>query len=545
MKKLLIFAMILLMLTSCTNAPDTVEPDPEEPVTNPAEEDEEPESVRYTGEIITDGFHGKVGRFYFIPDKETRELLKGEYPWPIEAGESIPLDYHDSNLIKELPLELGVYKVEVEADFSSQGIISELKSIKLTDEIGTVEYEGKTYPTNELDEAVTAKDIVCGLIVSNVRKFEDGAVMIEFEGEIESEGFYNLHHGGEFYNYINIGRIVPDGESVNNFPTYKGVGVHNNYSVYFTETNELYQQIAEHSAIGRGKFKTTGYDIVYNYGGGVPPDEVLTEIISLDERYKGMFEFNEDAPVSTMRNEKNKFQDGFMDKYAIACVYNHNDNGFLNEYYFLGKEEISKIKILSTDEFYYGLKESEDNNPYDFILRTDSSIENAHSISFRYGKSEDGKDLIRKNYSYGYFRDGDEIVRIFEGDTINDMTAKSIGIQYSTTEDSPDELFRLTCEFMGEITLTGRLTSYFDEGYGYNKLYFIADEEGIRKLPIHDDDIRKQGSIHFDYENSKEIIGTDYFEKNCEITIDNYVISKSAGTESYDEADLISVNFFE
>ncbi len=49
----------------------------------------------------------------------------------------------------------------------------------------------------------------------------------------------------------------------------------------------------------------------------------------------------------------------------------------------------------------------------------------------------------------------------------------------------------------------------------------------------------------FDYESAKEIIGTDYFEKNCEITINNYVISKSAGTESYDEDDLILVNFFE
>ncbi len=241
MKKLLIFSMILILLTSCSKTSDTIKPDTEEPVGEPIEEPNEPEPVRYTGEIITDGFYGKAGRLYFIPDKETRELLKGEYPWDIDAGESIPLDYDDINMVKDMPTELGVYKVEVEADFSSQGIASELQSIKLTEEIGTVEYEGKTYPTNELDESVTAKDAVCGLIVSNVRKFEDGAVMIEFEGEIESEGFYNIHNGGEFFNYINIGRIVPDGESLKNFPTYKGVGVHNNYSVFFTETNELYQ----------------------------------------------------------------------------------------------------------------------------------------------------------------------------------------------------------------------------------------------------------------------------------------------------------------
>lgn len=545
MKKLLIFSMILILLTSCSKASDTIGPDTEEPVDKPIEEPIEPEPVRYTGEIITDGFYGKAGTLYFVPDKETRELLKGEYPWDIDTGESIPLDYHDINMVKDMPTELGVYKVEVEADFSSQGIASELQSIKLTEEIGTVEYEGKTYPTNELDESVTAKDAVCGLIVSNVRKFEDGAVMIEFEGEIESEGFYNIHNGGEFFNYINIGRIVPDGESLKNFPTYKGVGVHNNYSVYFAETNELYQQLADHSAIGRGKFKSIGYDIIYNYGGGVPPDEVLTEIISLDERYKGMFEFNEDAPVTTLVNEKIKYRDGFMDKYAIACAYKQNDDGFLNEYYFLGKEEVSKIKILSTDEFYYWLEESDDNDPYKFTLNSDSNAKNSHSINFRYGKSENMKDSISKNYTYGYFRDGDEIVRIFEGDTIKGMTATSIGIQYSTTEDSPDEMYRLTCEFTGKTTLTGRLTSYFDEGNVMNMIYFIADEEGIKKLPIYDDDIRRQGAIHFDYKSAKEVTGTDYFEKNCEITIDNYVISKSAGTESYDWADLISVNFLE
>ncbi|NYB76060.1 hypothetical protein HZF24_18080 [Sedimentibacter hydroxybenzoicus DSM 7310] len=152
MKKLLLFAMILL-LTSCSKPAKTVEPEIEEPISESIEEEDNvPEPVRYTGEIITDGFYGKTGRIYFIPDKETRELLKSEYPLPIDAGESIPLDYPDINIVKDLPLDPGVYKVEVEANFSSEGIISELQSIKLTEEIGTVEYEGKTYPTNELDE---------------------------------------------------------------------------------------------------------------------------------------------------------------------------------------------------------------------------------------------------------------------------------------------------------------------------------------------------------------------------------------------------------
>ncbi len=544
MKKLLLFAMILL-LTSCSKPANTVEPEIEEPVSESIEgEDNEPEPVRYTGEIITDGFYGKTGRIYFIPDKETRELLKSEYPLPVDAGESIPLDYPDINIVKDLPLDLGVYKVEVEADFSSEGIISELQFIKLTEEIGTVEYEGKTYPTNELDETVTAKDRVCGLIVSNVRKYDDGGVMIDFEGEIESEGFYNVYPGGEFFNYINIGRIVPDGESVKNFPSYKGVGVNNNFSVYFAETNELYKKLAEHSAIGRGRFKTIGYDIVYNIGGGVPVKETLIEIISLDEDYKGIFPYDVNSMTRPLINEKIKYKNGFTDKYAV--IYSRND--FENEnspitYYFFGYDELSKIKLLTTDEFSYGLKENTGDDPNEFELITD--VKNPHSISFRYGKSSDGKDSVRKNYSYGYFRDGDELVRVFEGDTIKGMTAESIGIQYITTQDAPDELFRITCEFTGEATLTGKLISYFDEGYGVNMIYFVADEEGIKKLPIHDDDIRKQGSIHFDYESAKDIAGTEPFEENCEITIDNYVISKSSGTESYDGADLISVNFLE
>jgi len=75
MKKLLLFAMILL-LTSCSKPANTVEPEIEEPVSESIEgEDNEPEPIRYTGEIITDGFYGKTGRIYFIPDKETRELL--------------------------------------------------------------------------------------------------------------------------------------------------------------------------------------------------------------------------------------------------------------------------------------------------------------------------------------------------------------------------------------------------------------------------------------------------------------------------------------
>jgi len=247
MKKLLYFVAILLLFTSCTKKINT-SIDTDDPIKEPLEiENEDREQpIRYTGEIISDGYFEDKGRIYFVPDKETRELLKTEYPFPIAAGESIPLDYDGISIVKDLPQELGVYKIEMKADYKTGNITSKLKSISLTEEIGTIEYEGKEYLTNELDETVTTKDRVCGLVVSNVRKFDDGGIMIEFEGEIESEGFYNVYPGGEFFNYKRIGRIVPDGESVKNFPSYKGTGVNNNFSIYFSETNELFQRLADY-----------------------------------------------------------------------------------------------------------------------------------------------------------------------------------------------------------------------------------------------------------------------------------------------------------
>ena len=542
MKKKFLIAVIALLLTSCAGKTDKYVYN--EPVTNSKEDDNISEH-RYTGEIIFDGFYDNKGRIYFVPYKETRELLKSEYPYTIDANDSIPLDYDEIDIIKDLPRKLGIYKVEIEADFNTGNIISKLKSIRLTDETGTVEYDGKDYPTNDLDESVTAKDRVCGLIVSNVSRFEDGGIMIEFAGEIETEGFYNVYPGGEYYNFKRLGRIVPDEESLKNIPAYKGEVDH--WSVYFTETNELYQQLADYSAIGRGRFKSKNYNIIYNFGTEALPREALTEIISLDERYGGLFTCDGNSTIRPIVNEKTKYRGGFTDKYAIICVNNDytNQNSPRN-YYFLGYDELSKIKILTTDEFYYRLENNSENSN-EFELINDSGADKHHSIKFRYfdkNSSSAGKDSILKNCSYGYFKNGDEIQRIFEGESILGMTAKDINIEYLCIQDSPDELRKAAIKFSGETTLTGKLTLYFDEGYGVNRVFFVADDEGICKLPIHNDNMKEQGDITFDYELVKEIIGTEPFEKKCVVTINNYMIYK-AETEAFDTADLISVNFLE
>lgn len=550
MKKVLLTVVVAMLLASCTaNSNVNIdEPEPKEPVTdNEPEEYADSEQERYTGEIIVDGFYR--GRIYFLPDKETKQLIKEHYGRNID--DSIPLNYKNTAIEAQLPKELGIYKAEVMADFSQEGWLIPLNEIELTDNIGTVEYDGKEYETNDLDETVRAKDRVCGLIVSNIRRFEDGGVIIEFEGEIESEGFYSVYPGGEFFNYLRIGRIIPDEKSMNNFPSY--LGNYNNFSVYFAETNELYHQLADFSTIGKGKFKTTGYSITYNHGGGAPPDETLTEIISLDDKYKGLFKFGDNIRTSPLTNETNKYRGGFMNRYAIiyegAVGYIDNpDNGkFENNYYFFGKEEASKIKILSSDEFYYGLKENKSGNDDIFELVTDASSKNPHSLSFRYfdkNRSGNGKDSVIKNYSYGYFKNGDETVRVFEGDMISGMKAVDINVEYDCTQDYPEELIRVRCSFSGETTLTGKLTLYYDKGYEYNMVYFVADDEGIKKLPIYIDNIREQGGIVFNYEELKELLGTEPFEKKCEITINNYSIYKAA-TEASDTAKLISVNFLE
>jgi hypothetical protein len=552
MKKINLIIILLILLCACTNNVDNINNDiienvdvEKEPEENSNEGAEIDRTGILSGEIITDGIYGKSGKYvmYFIPDKETRLFLYKEHP--LGTGESLLLQFEDISLIKDIPKELGVYKVEIEADFTGKWA-ADLKSIKLTDDIGTVEYEGKTYETNDLDESVQPKDSVCGLIVEHVRRFDGDGVIISFAGEIESGGYYNVYPGGDVFQYNRIGEIIVEKEYKKNFPTYKGKG--NNFSVWFTETNELYDELAKFSAIGRGKFKSSNYYLVYNYGVGAGPGEILTEIVSLDENYKGLFEYNENEIRIA----------GFDDDYLIAVENKIEELEVVEStYYFVGLGDFSKIKIASSGstsgyKFEKSYEDMSNKNSTDFKMISQTygnSVDNpemSHTIGYRYFNKYSnsiGKDSLTKDLNFGVFKDGENTVELYEGDSYLGMTAEDISVIYRCTEDLPEELESIRIKFTGENTLTGKLNVSVDDEFGY-QVYFAADSESISKLPHHMEDTRDGAGLKFINENLKEILGEEPFSKDCEITIKNYNIHY-AETEASNTAELVTVKFIE
>jgi hypothetical protein len=552
MKKINLIIILLILLCACTkNVQDTnndlqekvdVEKEPEENSIKDAEVDR---TGILSGEIITDGIYGKSGKYvmYFVPDKETRLYLYKDHP--LGTGESLMLQFEDISLIKDIPEEIGVYKVEIHADFSGKWT-ADLKSIKLTDDIGTVEYEGKTYETNDLDENVQPKDSVCGLIVENVRRFDGGGVIISFAGEIESGGYYNVYPGGDIFQYNRVGEIIVENEYKKNFPTYKGKG--NNFSVWFTETNELYDELAEFSAIGRGKFKSSNYYLVYNYGMGAGPGEILTEIVSLDENYNGLFEYNENEIRIV----------SFDDDYLIAVENKIEELEIVEStYYFVALGEFSKIKIASSDSTsgYKFEKSNEDmsnKNSSDFKMISQTygnSVDNpemSHTIGYRFfnkNSNSSEKEYLTKDVNFGVFKDGENTVEVYEGDTFLGMVAEDISVVYRCTEELPEELEKIRIKFTGEATFTGKLNVSTDNEFGY-QVFFVADSESISKLPHHIEDTRDSAGFKFVNENLKEILGEEPFSKDCEVTIKNYNIHYAA-TEASNTAELVTVKFIE
>lgn len=352
MKRLILLSLISVFLcVSCTA--DTQNPDTKE---NTDKENVEPEIDRaeyLTGEIITDGDYeissSGIGGFAFVPDKESREIIEnryGAYDLYYLDDESYFLYYDDISETQKLPEELGIYKVRVKLELKEIyghdrfSIID----VELTDNIGTILYEGKNYETNNLDLDVRVKDRVCGLIVDSVDKFGDDGGRVEFCGEIEVEGYYNISYG-EMHER-NLGSIYYDEKYENNVPMMMGES-NNKQLFFFVNKENLFNELEKHSSFGRGRFKISNFHIVYKHGMGREPSEVLTEIVSLDEGFKNMFEIKDRAETSMI---------GYNDDFAIVSnVAEYDENNYAKSfnYYYINKSNPKKEYLLTSEEYYF------------------------------------------------------------------------------------------------------------------------------------------------------------------------------------------------
>lgn len=322
-----------------------------------------------TGEIITEGNYRvieEIGKNFitFIPDKESLEIIKAKYG----GKQQYELAYDSLDKVTELPDELGIYKVKVKIKNIDEYGYLIIEDIMLTDTIGTILYEGKVYEGNDLNDRVEIKDRVNGLIVNHVVK-NNGGVVVGFAGEIESEGFYFIDPN-ESSMYGPTGFIFVDEEYLKNFPTI--YGERTNSSVWFSKTNELYDELKNNSLFGKGKFKTSGYFLVYNYGMGWGPGGVLNEIISLDEDYKNLF---------TVENGKSVGNSGIAEDFVVVnyTVYDENDGLKEREYYYINNEYPKKVIIPVEYNYHYNLKEVINDN--EFILQTEGYDEALQNVN--------------------------------------------------------------------------------------------------------------------------------------------------------------------
>jgi len=374
MKKLvLLFMILLLLIVSCTNNAQTSKANNGK---IPDEEFEIDRTEYLTGEIITDGDYeilsGGIGGFYFVPDKESREIIEDKYSTYdlyFLDDESYLLYYDNISVTENLPDDLGIYKVKVKFDLKEIYGYDRfsLIDVELTENIGTILYEGKSYETNNLDLNVKAKDRVCGLIVDSVDKFGDEGGRVTFCGEIETEGYYNIFYGQ--MHERNLGLIYYDEKYKYNIPVMEGESTIKG-AFYFVSKENLFNELENYSSFGRGKFKISNYHIVYNYGMGREPSEVLTEIVSLDEGYKNMFEIKDKSETS--------LQD-YNDDFAIVsniAEYDENNSAISYNYYYINKNNPKKEYLL-TSEDYYVLGDVI--NETEFSLKTEGYDETADS----------------------------------------------------------------------------------------------------------------------------------------------------------------------
>lgn len=353
MKKLVIFAMMLMFLiTSCSiNTPKTNNDNTD----NNAEENvvEIDRSEYLTGEIITDGNYeissGGIGSICFVPDKESREIIKDKYSiydLYYLNDESYFIYYDNLSVTENLPKDLGIYKVKVKFDLKNIYNYDRFNLIDITlfDNIGTILYEGKSYETNDLDLDVKVKDRVLGLIVDSVDKFGDEGFRVSLCGEIETEGYYNIFYG-ELHGR-NLGIIYYDEKYEEYVPMMMGE-CNNKQLFYFVDNKDLFSQLEDYSSFGRGKFKISNFHIVYKHGMGREPSEILTEIVSLDEGYKNMFEITDKAETNV---------NGYNDNFAIVSIpaeYDENNYAKSFDYYYINKNISKKVHLLTTEDNYF------------------------------------------------------------------------------------------------------------------------------------------------------------------------------------------------
>ena len=367
-----------------------------------------------TGEIITDGLYeivspGDFSTLRFIPDKESLEIMADKY----REKQYYLLAYDDLEIVKELPKDLGIYKVKVKIEKVDDYGYLFIDTIKLTDNIGTILYEGKTFKTNDLDDTVNIKDKVCGLIVDRVTK-ANGGIVVGFAGEIICEGYYTIDPKDNDM-FGPTGHIYVDKEYEVNFPTIYGES--NEFSVWFSKTNNVFDDLANHSLFGRGKFKTSGYYLIYNYGIGNGPGEIITEIMSLDENYSDMFNFEENKYIEIRCVD---------DDFSIVSLTEHDNdyNNISTDYYYINNKTPDKIHLFTSDRYAYTVKEKI--NEYEFTLSTDGfnmstgNTEIGHNLICKI--TEQGTAVVNKvedtfsdeNYNNLFELDTNEVLRLIE-----------------------------------------------------------------------------------------------------------------------------------
>lgn len=549
---------------------------------NSNENEGEDEIKRFTGEIITDGILMYNNSICFVPDLETKKLIKEMYNVDIEESQYIELN--DIDIVKDLPTELGIYKVEVEFSDIVDGNQLTATSIKLSDTIGTIEYKGKNYETNILDENVKVKDTVCGLIVSDVwhQKDEEG-ISINFEGNLDVEGYYELFNGGDIFDCKNLGIIYATNESLTNIPQYKNATLENHIcTIFFQETNNLYKELENFSQVGKGVFKINNYFLNYNIGRGIGPGERIFEIVSLDNKYKSNF------PTDTAASQIYESTDKYLlvtsvQKKSTDNTDKNNDENDENEdsesddninivdYYIIDKETDSTIKIFSSNGFKYEYNVSSDER-FDktemFTLTSDgfNYITNeqlpAHNATFRVLGSNQA--TIMKQLDFADFKTDTGSKTIYIGQQINNMNVDDIEAYYNCEQGKEDELIILNCEFSCDnIQLSGTINVSNDPQFGYFA-YFTCDEESKKQLPHSILDSREIGSFNISEEIAKKLLDENIqnetnnqnnentqdnevnaIEKKCTITISKFNIGYRNGTECYNTAVITDIQFKE